>query len=746
MYDIDASLDTQILALGRHRPAVLFVEAADPRVIEAACRLPRFIRPVFLAPEAAVKAVAHAELKHVDRTRLEFTLAESAFVDVNERADLVDEFARACTELPRAIRRTDRLDEARALMSSPARFGIMAVRQGHADIVVGGATHEPHDFFRPMLRLLAKQDVLCEAGVFVLPDSHQAGIFPHNILVVGDVGVNATMTPEVLAHTAVGTCAVARDLFPEDVLPRINGAMVSYSNRGSDEGPSPELVRRAAEMVPRILAERVALGQRYESIRIEGEVKISVALSQRAAHLYRRGQETDFVGGTNVLIVPNLDTGNLLFHLYATRYPEARKFSVMFGLRFQGVDLPMDSTAADAATAIKASVLRLHRFGHWQRTPKDTFFPRHRILAVNPGSTSTKIAVYEGDIEAFTTEIQHTAGELQPFEGRRIVEQYAMRKELVLKALAEHGLTVADLDAVAGRGGLLQPIPHGTYVVNDRMREDLLGGRGPDHASNLGALIARELVEGSDRPAYIVDPVVVDEAPERVKVTGMKAIRRKVISHALNQIATARRYARENETFYEYLNLIVCHMGGGITVGAHAKGRYIDVNNGLDGEGPFSPQRSGGEPTGDLIRLCFSGRYTLEELLKLNKGRGGLIDLLGTADFREVERRLDAGDAEAARVYEAMVYQIAKAITGLLPAFDGQPVDRVLLTGGMARSERLVADLTRAVAALGCGVTAYPGENEMQALVRGALRVLRGREDVRQYEPGPLEDRPEATA
>lgn len=735
MYDIDASLDTQIMALGRHRPAVIFVEATDPRVIEAACRLPRFIRPVFLAPEAEVRAVAEQELGHVDPTRIAFTLAESAFVDIKARTDLLDEFAQACTELPLAIRRTDNKDEARRLMSEPARFGIMAVRQGHADIVVGGIRHEPHDFFRPMIRLLAKQDVLCEAGVFVLPDSHPEGIFPHNILVVGDVGVNASMTPEVLAHTAVGTCAVARDLFPEDVLPVINGAMVSYSNKGSDEGPSPELVRQAAAMVPQILAERTALGARYGSIHIEGEVKISVALSRRAAHLYRRGQEEDFVGGTNVLIVPNLDTGNLLFHLYATRYPEARKFSVMFGIRFQGVDLPMDSSAADAALGIKASVLRLHRFGHWQRTPKDTFFPRHRILAINPGSTSTKIALYEGDIEVFTREIEHAAADLQPFEGHRIVEQYAMRKDLVLRELAAHNLRVEDLDAVSGRGGLLQPIPHGTYAVNDRMRDDLLNGRGPDHASNLGALIARELVEGTGKPAFIVDPVVVDEAPARVRVTGMKAIRRKVISHALNQIATARRYARENETFYEYLNLIVCHMGGGITVGAHAKGRYIDVNNGLDGEGPFSPQRSGSEPTGDLIRLCFSGRYTLDELLKLNKGRGGLIDLLGTADFREVERRMDAGDKEAHDVYDAMIYQIAKAITGLLPAFDGEPVDRVLLTGGMARSERLVADVTKAVAALGCGVSAYPGENEMQALVRGALRVLRGRETAQVYDP-----------
>jgi len=735
MYDIEGSLDKQILEVMNNKPAVVLTEPTDARIIEAACYLPRFVRPVFLASEEAVKETIVRELGHVDPTRIEFALSESAFVDPEQRTDLLEEFARACTELPQAIRRSDNFDETLKLVRDPARFGIMAVRQGHADIVVGGITHEPRDYFRPMTRLLAKQDVLCEAGVIVLPDSHPSDIFPHNILVVGDVGSNANMNPEVLANIAVGTCAVARDLFPDSVLPTINGAMVSYSNKGSDEGPSPELVRQASALVPEVLADRIKRGNRYKSINIEGEVKISVAISRRSAHLYRKGQEHGFVGGTNVLIVPNLDTGNLLFHLYATRYPDAKKFSVMFGIRFQGVDLPMDSTAEDAVLGVKACVLRLHRFKHWSRTPKDTFFPRHRILAINPGSTSTKIAVYEGDLELFTQEIQHSEKDLEPFEGKRIVEQYGMRKETVLATLSNHGIAVGDLDAVSGRGGVLQPIPHGTYKVNDRMRDDLLAGTGSDHASNLGALIARELVGKSKKPAFIVDPVVVDEAPTRVKVTGMKAIRRRVISHALNQISTARRYAEEHETFYEYLNLIVCHMGGGITIGAHAKGRYIDVNNGLDGEGPFSPQRSGSEPTGQLIRLCFSGQYTLDELLKLNKGRGGLIDLLGTADFREVERRVQDKDPEACEVYEAMIYQIAKNITGLLPAFDGDKVDQVLLTGGLARSEMVVADITAGVRALGCGVTAYPGENEMRALVKGALRVLNGKENAREYNP-----------
>lgn len=735
MFDIGGSLERQLFQVMTTKPTVVLTEATEPRIIEAACHLSRFAKLVFLAPEAAVRAVAEEHLSHVDRVRREFTFEEAAFVDPAAEDALLDEFAEECISLPPELRRAESFEQAREMLREPSRFGVMAVRRGHADVVVGGMTHEPREYFRPMLRLLQVNRVMCEAGVFVLPDDHPEGIFPHNIVVFGDVGVNEYMEPETLARTAVGTCAIARDLIPEDVLPRIHGAIVSYSHKGSDEGPSVELVRRAGAMVPEILAQRVEKGARYGSISIESEVKISAALSRRSAMYYDEGKTGTFSGHTNVLIAPNLDLGNLLFHLYATRYPDAKKFTVLFGLRFKGLDLPMDATAEDATLALKANLLRLHRFGHWKETPKDTFFPRRRILAVNPGSTSTKIAFYEGELERFTVELQHSAQELEPYESRPITEQTDFRREAVEKALADHGVPLATLDAVSGRGGLVHPIPHGTYHVNERMLADLNAAVGGEHASNLGALIADALRGGSDLPAFIVDPVVVDEVWEKQKITGIKAIRRLVISHALNQIATARRFAEEHETFYDHVNVIVAHMGGGITVGAHHKGRYIDVNNGLNGEGPFSPQRSGSLPPGQLIELCFSGRYTEQELKLLNKGRGGLIDLLGTADLREVEARIDDGDAEAALVYDAMVYRIAKEITSLLPAFEGEPLDRVLLTGGMARSTRLVDAITDAVAGLGCGVDVYPGENEMFALVKGALRVLNGKEEARTYAP-----------
>jgi butyrate kinase len=357
------------------------------------------------------------------------------------------------------------------------------------------------------------------------------------------------------------------------------------------------------------------------------------------------------------------------------------------------------------------------------------------VLVLNPGSTSTKTSVFEGDEERATEEIQHPAEKLKAFEGRPITEQFAFRKEAVLRFLADRGLGLEDLDAVAGRGGLLRPIPHGTWNVDRAMLEDLKAGQRGEHASNLGALIAAELVAGTGKPAFIVDPVVVDEADPKVKVTGLKELPRRIISHALNQIATARRYAEEHETFYERINVIVAHMGGGITVGAHRRGRYLDVNDGLDGEGPFSPQRTGSLPPGQLIDLCFSGKYTRAELKLLNKGRGGLLDLLGTADLREVERRVAAGDAEARLVYDALAYQIAKAITALAPAFEGEPLDAILLTGGMARSPQLVSELTRLTVALGCPVKVYPGENEMAALAKGALRVLSGRETAKDYPP-----------
>jgi butyrate kinase len=354
-----------------------------------------------------------------------------------------------------------------------------------------------------------------------------------------------------------------------------------------------------------------------------------------------------------------------------------------------------------------------------------------RILAVNPGSTSTKISVFEGGREVWKVKLDHSVEDLAPYA--RNVDQYDFRKTLIVGELERAGYRIASFDAVVGRGGLLYPIPGGTYEVNDLMIAHVNEGVMGDHPSNLGALVARAFSQEANCRAFIVDPVVVDELEPLARLSGLPELPRKSILHALNQKAIARKASADLGRPYEELNLIVVHLGGGISVGAHRRGRIIDVNNALNGDGPFSPERTGGLPVGDLIALCFSGKYTHEQLKKLNKGRGGVVAYLGLNDMREVERRVEAGDAEATLVYEAMAYQVAKEVGSLAPVLEGA-VDAIVLTGGVAYDRRFVGWIERRVSFL-APIMVYPGEMEMEALALGGQRVLEGAEEPRIYDP-----------
>lgn len=729
MVDIEKIIENELGQMQKNRPVVVFAESEDPRILEAVCFLTRYCNPVLLKKQEEIKRIFEKELPHIDESRVNYTLSQCAFAEIPEmKEEVLKNLLQNDQDFSNSKEDADKLSE-------PPFFAISLVKIGYADIVVGGASTEPIKFLRPALRTFKANGVQCEIGLFSLPEDCDETIFPKNIAVFGDVGVNTSMTPQTLAETAVEACTFTRDLIPECFLPQINGCIVSYSSKGSDEGPSPLLVREAIRIVPSILSGKIKENKKYETIKIMGEMKISSVLSKQSASNYLKNS-SDFenlAGNFNVIIAPNLELGNFLYHFYSARFPKAKKLTALCGVRCKVVDLAMDCTAKDVVLSVKANLLRYHSYEYSAETPKDRFFKRYKVLSINPGSTSTKIAYYEGENEKWVKEISHSAEELKPFAGKPLVDQGIFRKEVILKTMKENGLKVEDLDGIAARGGLLDPIQSGTYEISDRMIQHLKSAKNGEHASNLGAIIARELCEGTNVRCFIVDPVVVDELPERVKITGVKEIRRKSISHALNQIASARRYAEENETFYEKLNLIVCHMGGGISVGAHKKGRYIDVNNALDGEGPFSPERSGTLPVGDLINLCFSGKYTKQEIKLLNKGRGGMISLLGTSDLREIENRIAAGDIEAENAFEAMAYQISKEITSRIPAFDGEPIDQIILTGGMARSKLLVEKIKRYVSAINCGVTVYPGENEMGALTRGVLRVLSGKQKPKIY-------------
>jgi len=350
------------------------------------------------------------------------------------------------------------------------------------------------------------------------------------------------------------------------------------------------------------------------------------------------------------------------------------------------------------------------------------------ILVVNPGSTSTKIGVYRDGVELFTEGFSHSADEIAQFQN--IADQFTFRERTIREALARKGFDLGSISCVVGRGGLLKPIPGGVYTVNDAMKAELLSARYGEHASNLGALIAAAIAAEIGVPAFIADPVVVDELDDVARVYGHRLFRKQSIFHALNQKAVARRWAREHGRTYEDCTLIVAHMGGGVSVGLHRAGRVVDVNNALNGEGPFSPERSGTLPAGALARICFSGKYTEKEVLKMITGQGGLVSLSSTNDMRVLEGKRNTGEPEAVLVYDAFIYNVGKAIGSLAAAAKGK-LEGIILTGGIAYGKP-IQDGIEAMVGWMAPVTVYPGEGELEALAAAGARGLAG--EAREYD------------
>ncbi len=358
------------------------------------------------------------------------------------------------------------------------------------------------------------------------------------------------------------------------------------------------------------------------------------------------------------------------------------------------------------------------------------FHEEIRILAINPGSTTTKIAVYRNANPVFLKTIKHSLEDLKDFEN--ISDQLTYRKDLICKELKNAEIKIDLIRAVVGRGGLLKPIESGIYEVNEQMKYDLQNSPFGEHASNLGGLIADEIVKKLTKArAFIADPVVVDELDDVARISGHPAFRRVSIFHALNQKAVARDHAKSIMQKYEELNLIVVHLGGGITIGAHRKGRVIDVNNGLDGEGPFSPERSGTLPVGQLVTMCFSGKYTEQKIRKMIKGEGGLVAYLGTNSAYEVEKAVLEGDVKSKTYYEAMAYQVSKSIGSMCPVLKGN-IDAILITGGIAHSKLFINLVIERVYRI-APIHVYPGEDEMRALALNGLRIMRNEAECKIY-------------
>lgn len=359
------------------------------------------------------------------------------------------------------------------------------------------------------------------------------------------------------------------------------------------------------------------------------------------------------------------------------------------------------------------------------------FSNKHKILVINPGSTSTKIAVFENEEAVFLKNIKHSAEELKPFNS--ITEQYAFRKEKILEELKLADQDINTISCVMGRGGLTKPIPSGVYEVNDVMKHDMENSHIGEHASNLGGFIADDIAkEIKGIKAYIADPVVVDEMEPIARVAGHPEFERISIFHALNQKAIARKYANEYDKKYEDLNLIIAHLGGGVSVGAHCKGKVVDVNNALNGDGPFSPERSGALPVGQVVKLCFSNKYSCAEIKSMITGKGGFFAYLGTNNAFEVEQRAKEGDEKAQFISDAMAYQVAKEISALAAVLKGD-VHKIILTGGIAYNKQFCTFIEQMVNWI-ASVKVYPGEDEMTALALNGLMVLNGELEPKVYE------------
>lgn len=353
----------------------------------------------------------------------------------------------------------------------------------------------------------------------------------------------------------------------------------------------------------------------------------------------------------------------------------------------------------------------------------------YKLLIINPGSTSTKIGVFEDENMLFDETLRHTTEEIAQYDS--IFAQKDFRKNIITDFLKNKGMDLKEFDIVVGRGGMLKPIPGGTYPVSDALLEDLKIGKQGQHASNLGGILAKEIGDEIGAKSFIVDPVVVDELEPVARYSGVPELPRTSVFHALNQKAVAKRYAKEIGKKYDELNLIVVHMGGGVSVGAHKNGKVVDVFNALDGDGAFSPERAGGVPSGALVKMCFSGKYSEAEVYKKIVGNGGFNAYLGTNDARVVEDMIKDGDKKAEEIYNAFIYQVCKNVGAQAAVLEGK-VDQIVVTGGIAYSKLVIAEFTKKLSWI-APLTVYPGEDELLALTQGALRVMNGEEKAMEY-------------
>ena len=738
MIDLDKLLDDQLnrmlCAPDAVKPVIVFPEANDPRIISAASELVNQARVVLIGDMEEVRALCDYKSAALACPRDRF-FSRIQVVDPAQ-SPLKETLAQGLEQASKGRNWAMGPKEAQKKILNPVFFGAMLVRKGYADACLGGVANSSKDFLAPCLRIIEFSGTAFEMGLFCLPKQENP-LWENNVVMFADVALNLTPTPRQLSDIAVDACKTLRDIFPPSVLSGVNGAMISYSTKGSGQGPTVETIRSAEPMASQKLAALQHTDPAYEDISITGELQISVAVSREAAQVKLKNKMDEFQGAgkANVLIVPNLDQGNTLYHLFNTQYPDAQSSLIMGGMDGQVLDYSRGSSLGQVVRGAK--LLLLTRI----KSPKplvrtSPLFPSPRILTINPGSVSTQVAVFDGEAALLNTIIEHPESQTCSSPARDADLCLAE----VIRILEKNHLDPAGMAVVMSRGGMLPDPAPGTY----RITPDLLAAleREPvvDHPANLGAFMAWEISGRGKVPAFIVDCPTIDELTPEHRLTGIKGIEKTPVWHALSQRQATRMYADMVNERVRNLNLIVAHLGSGISIGSHAKGQCINVENAIF-DGPMGPSRVGTLPAEAVIEICYAG-LDKNVVKKLFSAAGGVYSYFGTHDLRDIQDKIDE-TPETRQVMNLLASGIASKILARLSDFYPEPADQIILTGRLCLSTPLLDRIIEKLTLVSSHITVFPGSLEAQALRDAAMRLYTDMDTPLQWEPPGLNNKKE---
>lgn len=723
MFDLDTSVEEQLEKLLTEpkvaKPVIVFPEASDPRIIAAASGLLSVARVVLLGDREEIRALCDYKTVELLCSRERFF--NNVVILQPQESPLVEGLAGELRQLSEGRKWEYDLDEAREMVLHPVIFGAMLVRQGYADACLGGVAYSTKDFLAPCLRLIKSAGTAFEMGLFVLPEDEKS-LWEQNIVMFADVALNLRPSAKQLADIAVESCKTLRDIVPLSVLPNINGALISYSTRGSGQGPSVETIREAEPLVQEKLIELQKQDKIYESISITAELQISVAVSKDAAKVKLKDKIDEFKGAGegNVLIVPSLDEGNMLYHLFNTQYPCAKSSLVMGGMNGQVLDYSRGSSVTQIIRGAKLLLLTRLKSSK-PLAAKTPLFPNPKVLTIIPDYYTTEVSLYEGDVLLLRSKV--TSGKWDAHRNSR-----DDRLPEILKFLAFENVDLSSLDLVIAPGGMLENVGAGCYYVTEKMLDALADENISNHPINLGPALAYQIAQKENKSVLVCDSPTLNQMSPENMVSGLKGVQVTPFWHALSQRQVARMYADSQNSSYGDQQLIVAHIDqSGISVGSHRNGRCINVNDALFG-GPMSMSGIGSLPTEAVIELCYLG-YEKSKMKTLFHSSGGLSSYLDSTDLHQLLQTAEL-DEDTSLYINSLVAGISSEIFSRLADFSPNKPDRILLTGSLCQSDVFVVKLLKKIEMLEEIVTVYPGSFDAEALRDAAYRFYKNIEHV----------------